>query len=487
LSRAWFLLLNLLLLALPLFARELTPYRHGYEQGRQAGCREGRERLGDAGCYQGDQEGFAAGILFGQQRLIDGAWAQGLAAGQAEGSERGRREGFDSGQESGRQEGLAQGESQARLAADGAARDSVGPRALADGQARAALADPVADGLRDGRQAGLQKARREAGEKDYERARSDYRGKRFSAPPRTRTSVRQAPLAASPYAWPGSAANRQTAFGGHAHPAPDWRYLRYGSDNEEYQRGYREGYCQGVRDGYESGYDRQYRLAFDRAYALGAAQATVANLQETFDQAYQTGFAEIHAESFAKAREAAHREAFTSAYESAYASTYAALYPQYEMAHYRSIEESAFQSLYGPPYQEAFARSEATSFSEAYPAEARRAYDLGWRDEATDFVARPVRVLGAWKTPSDVPGLQLLTVRLRNFSAQTVAGSRIRVSLGAQASRLYHPLPADSEVTVTGLLRLREEVPEQAELFAVIESDGQRLPLGTISVASQEP
>lgn len=80
-----------------------------------------------------------------------------------------------------------------------------------------------------------------------------------------------------------------------------------------------------------------------------------------------------------------------------------------------------------------------------------------------------------------------MTVKLRNFSSQTVAGSRVRVSFGPQTSRLYHPLPPESEVTVTGLLRLRGDQPEQAELFAVIDNDGKRLPLGTLNVTAAPP
>ncbi len=68
-------LLALLVMGLPLAAKELTPYRHGYEQGKQAGRCEGRDRVGDAGCYEGENEGYAAGIAFGQKQLIDAAWS----------------------------------------------------------------------------------------------------------------------------------------------------------------------------------------------------------------------------------------------------------------------------------------------------------------------------------------------------------------------------------------------------------------------------
>lgn len=473
------------LFASALNAKEMSPYHHGYEQGKQAGRCEGRERVGDAGCYEGEQEGYAAGILFGQQQLIDAAWSQGLALGQTDGTARGREEGRQQGLEEGEREGLEQGESKARAAADQAALTAVTPRAQADGQSRAAVANPQADGERDGRSAGLERARREANEKDFSRARQDYRNKRFATAPRERSSVRQAPMAGwPPNAWP-VAGPGVGIFGSRGCPGPDYRYLRYGSDNEEYQRGYRQGYREGVRDGFDDAYQRQYRYAYDRAYSLGTAQAQVVNLQETVDKAYQEGFDKAHQAAFTQARQIAHQQAFTPAFESAYSATYASLYPQLEAQHYRTIEEATFQSVYGPPYKAAFDSSEIASFDESYPKQAKLAYDEGWKAEALDFRQRPVRLLEAWRTATDVEGVQLLTVKLRNFSDHPVPGNRVRVSLGDQTSRLYHPLPPQSEVTVTGLLRLRGEIPDGVELFAVIDNDGQRLPLGTVLVSAQ--
>lgn len=481
-KRALVALLIVGLTAAPLEAKELSPYHHGYEQGKQAGRCEGRERVGDAGCYEGENEGYTAGILFGQQQLIDAAYSQGLALGQSDGTARGREEGQQQGLEDGQREGGEQGQSKAQTAADQAALTAVTPRAEADGMSRAATAHPQTDGEREGRAAGLERARRVANEKDFSRARQDYREKRFASLPKSRSNVRQAPMARlSPGAWPSPG---PALFGGRGCPGPDYRYLRYGSDNEEYQRGYRQGYCEGVRDGFDDAYDRQYRYAYDRAYALGMAQAQVANLQETADQAYQKGFEQAHQVAFSQAHQRAHQQAFTPAFESAYSTTYASLYPQFEAQHYQTIEEATFQSVYGPPYKAAFDSSEVASFDENYPSQAKLAYDEGWKAEALDFRERPVRVLEAWRTATDVEGIQLLTVRLRNFSDQAVPGNRVRVSLGDQTSRLFHPLPPQSEVTVTGLLRLRGEIPDGVELFAVMDNGGQRLPLGTVMVSA---
>lgn len=475
--------LLLLLMTPPVLAKEMSPHRHGYEQGKAAGRREGRERVGDRSYYQGERDGYAAGSLEGQRQLIDEARAQGLSLGQTEGSSQGRQEGQENGLEQGRAEGGEQGEVKARESADAAARNAVTSRAEKDGRTRALLATPEADGKRSGTEAGFERAQKVANEKDFSRARDDYRNRQFSTPAKSKTEVRQAPLAIEPGNWllPHPS---EVVFGRVSCPAPDWRYLRYGSDNEEYQRGYRQGYTEGMRDGFEERYEREYRHGYDHAYALGISQARVGNLQSTVDEAYQQGFAQAHESAFRQAYKQAHQEAFQPAFEAAYAYTYAKLYPEFEKEHYATIEETTFQSLYNPPYQAAFQKFEEESFTENYPKQAKLAYDQGWIAEAKDFSERPVRLLEAWRTPTDVEGVQLLTVKLRNFSSQTVAGSRVRVSFGPQTSRLYHPLPPESEVTVTGLLRLRGDQPEQAELFAVIDNDGKRLPLGTLNVTT---
>lgn len=287
----------------------------------------------------------------------------------------------------------------------------------------------------------------------------------------------------APHPWP-FLGRLDVAFGRPYCPSPDWRYLRYGSDNEEYQRGYRQGYAEGMRDGFEERYQREYRHGFDHSYALGLLQAQTVDVQSTADDAYRQGFDQGHQAAHQQAYDRAHREAFEPAYEAAYAYTYAKLYPELEKEHYRTIEEAVFQSEYGPPYQAAYERFEVQSYQENYPKQAKLAYDEGWKAEAKDFLERPVRLLQAWRTATDVEGVELLTVRLRNFSQQQVPGSNVRVSFGAQTSRLYHPLPPESEVTVTGLLRLRGVQPDQAELFAVFDNGEQRLPLGTVNVTT---
>lgn len=475
----------LLLLGLALFqaslAKEMTPAHHGYEQGKQAGLREGRDRVGRDAYRDGESDGYAAGLVQGQQLLLEAAVAQGLKQGANEGSVLGQQEGRENGLRRGEQAGRADGEAKAREAASLAATKAVAEQAKTDGQARALAADPKADGQRAGEEAGLQRAKAQAQEIDFAKARQDYRAKQFSSPPKSRQEVRQAPLALNSDPW----RLRQEAAGllGRAScPPPDWRYLRYGSDNEEYQRAYRSGYAEGVRQGFDEEYDREYRHGHDRAFSLGLSSASVVNLQSAVDQAYQDGFSQAHREAFEKADRAAHQEAFQAAFEAAYGATYAVSYPKFEAEQYKSQEQAAFEALYRPIHQEWFARQQEAAFEKEYPEQAKLAYDAGWKFEAADFNLRPVRLLQAWVSPTEVDGLGLLSVRIRNFSDQTVAGNRLRVSFGSSSSRFYHSVPPHTEMIVTGLLRMRGEVPSGAELFAAIESEGKTYPLDQVII-----
>lgn len=471
------------------WAKDMTPAHHGFEQGKQAGIREGRDRVGDRAHRDGEFEGYSAGVAQGQQQLLDTAFSQGLAQGRTEGAIQGRQEGREQGLEQGRKDGQEQGEAKARTAADQAAATAVKARAQADGQARANSSNPKADGIRLGEQAGAQRAKKEAEDKDFARARKDFRAKQFAIPAKGRSDVRQAPLTFETGSWLADI-DLTATFGRPSCPGPDWRYLRFGSDNEEYQRSYRQGYSEGVRQGFNEGYDREYRYGYDRAFSLGISQAHVGNLQATGEQAYQEGFAQAHQEAFAQANKSAHQESFTPSFEAAYASTYSTVYPQFEAQHYKTEEETVFRASYDPPYRQAFDTQEVVTFNERYPKEAKLAYDAGWKSEAQDFARRPVRILDAWVTPTEVEGLGLLCVRIRNFSDQTVAGKRLRVSFGSSTSRFYHPVPANSEMTVTGLLRMKGDVPVGSEIFGAIESDGKTYPLdqvqlGTPPTASQ--
>lgn len=468
-------------------AKELTPQRHGYEQGKEAGRREGRERAGDSGGHDGDYNGYADGVKYGQQLLIDRAYQDGYSRGQIEGAEVGRQQGQVSGDERGRAKGEEEGKIQAKSDADKAALKVVAEPAAAAGHQRASLAKPTDDGRRDGQDAGGKRARAEALAKDYPKARKDYSNRQFATPPKVQESVRQAPMAQDiTIPWSLVGLGREMSFGRPSSPSPDYRYLRYGSDSEDYRRGYRDGYAKGVGEGFRDEYDHQYRYSYDRAYERGTSQARVSNLQDTVNKAYEKGFAESHKLAFQQGEQEAYTRTYSLAHSAAYSAAYQEVFPIYQAEHFKAVEQASFKAIYDPPYQTAFQVAEQNAFEQRYPLEAKATYDRGWKDEAQDFVERPVRLLKAWLSPTDVEGVKLVTIIVRNFSSEPIDGNKLRVSLGLEASRFYRSLPPQSQVTVTGILRVRGEDPGKTELTLVYDNGQKTLLLGKVTLLLEE-
>lgn len=477
-----FLLLFCLTLAVA-EAKPLTPYNQGYDQGRQAGRREGRERGGIDGRCDGEADGYQQGLIQGQQQLQNEAWAQGQTRGQQEGQSAGAARGEEAGLKLGEEEGTLEGQRRARLAADQAALEAVKLRALTDGRDRAASVDPVAEGRQKGRAAGQERARQQAAETDFQRGREEYRQERFQSPVAQEQKVRQAQLSSALPLWYRAG---EQPLGRRARPPCQYRFCHYPSDNEEFQRAYRKGYYAGYCSAYDSQYDWEYRSAFNLNLRWGANQARGGDLSQHTEQAYREAYESSFQQSFQEAQESARKEAFTVAFEISFQQEYAKLYPGLEKEHYARLEEEAFQAEYGPQYQPVFDKVEAETFAKSYPEEAIKAYAEGRKAEKREFESRPVRLLGAWLTPTDVEGLQLLSLKVRNFSAQTVAGHRVKVNLGEKNSRLYHALPANSVVTITGLFRIHqgESVPEQ--LSAALTTEAGLIPLGQLGVGNTE-
>lgn len=468
-----------ILATLVLEAKPLTPYNQGYDQGRQAGRREGRERGGVDGRYDGEADGYQQGLIQGQQNLQSEAWQSGLSQGQTEGATAGRTKGQKAGLKLGTEEGQVEGQRRGRKSADQAALKAVSERARTEGRERAALADPKKDGVIQGKQAGIVRAQARADEIDFPRGREAYRQEQFQRPIQQESEVRQAQLSGALPLW-----YRRSAvhFGRRARPGCDYRYCRYPSDNEEFQRAYRKGYYAGYCSAYDSQYNWRYRTAFDSNFRWGLNQARGVNLEEHGKQAYQEGYQASFEKSFQTAQESARKQAYTSAFEAAFQAAYETHYPEFERTHYVQLEEQAFQELYGPVFQSVFDKHEQTSFQKHYPEEARVAYQTGRRVEKADFEKRPVRMLSAWLTPTDIVGLQLVSLKLRNFSDGTVAGHRIKVEFGDENSRLYHPLPANSVTIVTGIFRVRGESQIPSEVSAALTQDGLTVSLGRIAI-----
>lgn len=483
----WALVLLLCLLLDVAWSKPLTPKNQGYDQGKQAGRREGRERGREHGEIDGEEDGYQAGFVQAQEAYLIQAQTeasqQGQADGRATGLTSGESDGTRLGQLEGEREGVVSGD---RSAKDTALKEVSGP-ARAAGLARAEKADPVADGLEQGQKDGFRRARQTAREQDFVRARQDYYKKQFSAPVEQQLRRRQGKVSTRRKTLGQGPFNMTMPLGRRTRPGCDFRYCSYPSDNEEFQKAYRKGYRYGYRRAYDDKYDWYYDIEFRRALRWGAAQATPGNLEEERRLAYAQAFDEAQAQSYQQALAQAKERAYAEAFKKSFAETYAAAYPQYLEQLYTKVEQEAFDSLYRREYEDHFQRASAESYQSHLPTARKRAYADGWKTEAADFKTRPVRLLDAWVTATEVPHISLLTVRLRNFSDQVVAGHRVTLRQGSESSRLFHDMPAHSEVVVTGALRINKDHWTERDLSASFRRGGQDYPLGKVNIWPEPP
>jgi hypothetical protein len=297
---------------------------------------------------------------------------------------------------------------------------------------------------------------------------------------------RQSQLSWEPFRLLGSF-DMTAEFGRRSPPPCDYRYCQYPSDNEEFQRGFRLGYDAGYRSAFNNKYDWNYDIAFRNAVSWGAAQATSGglNLEDLREEAYETARQKAYEEAYQQALAQSREAAYTAAFKVAFSKSYAEFYPHYRADHYARVEEEAFQSIYGGPYGEAFARASTKSFDQTLPTARKEAYKQGRLVEKSDFTKRPVRILEAWITPTEIESISLVSVRLRNFSSESVAGHKVHLFFGQENSRLYHAIPANSEVVVTGAFRVNPGEAWPDKLAATLKVDDRDLSVGSIAVGER--
>lgn len=462
------------------WAKPLTPYNQGYDQGRQAGRREGEQRGRDDGCIDGRQDGYQAGYQQALQAFVSQAQDEAFQQGAQEAKEKGNQQGTADGLRLGRDEGLRAGAVAGEKSADDTARQEVTPKAYTAGIQRAQAAHPKSDGARDGGADGLKRARTLAHKEDYPRGQAEVKARFFAEPVSQQLQQRQSQLSLAwrPLAWVRSDAT----FGKRPRPNCDYRFCSYPSDNEEFQKAYRKGYDAGFVSGYDSKYSWYYDIEFRQSASIGASQARPGNLDSARDEGYHSGYDQTFESVYKQALATAKEEAYAQAFQQAFSQSYSLSYPKYLKSHSESVEKEAFESLYRAPYKEAFGAASEASFAKNLTAQRQAAFQQGIADEKADFAKRPVRLLEAWVTPTDVPGIRLLSVRLRNFSSQPVQGHRVHLFWNKQSSRLYHALPPKSVVVVTGAFRLDSPELQDRDLAATINCNGKDLPLGKVSV-----
>lgn len=461
-------------------AKPLTPYNQGYDQGRQAGRREGEQRGYEDGRIDGQQDGYQAGYQQALQAFVTQAQDEAFQQGVQEATQKGHQQGTEDGLRLGREEGLRAGAVAGEKSADDTARQEVTPRAYTAGIQRAQAAHPKADGARDGAADGLKRAKDLAHQEDYPRGQAEVKAGFFAEPISQQLQQRQSQLSLAwrPLAWIGS----EVAFGKRSRPNCDYRFCNYPSDNEEFQRAYRKGYDDGFASGYDSKYSWYYDIEFRQSASIGASQARPGNLDSARDEGYHSGYDQTFESIYNQALATAKEQAYAQAFQQAFSASYSQSYPRYLKSHAQSVEKEAFESLYRAPYKEAFQAASEAGFSKNLPAQRQAAYQQGMADERADFAKRPVRLLEAWVTPTDVPGIRLLSVKLRNFSSQPVQGHRVHLFWNKQSSRLYHALPPKSVVVVTGAFRIDSSDLKDRDLAATIKTNDKDLPLGKVSV-----
>ena len=481
--RAVFLLI--LLLFESSLAKPLTPYNQGYDQGRQAGRREGDVRGREYGEADGEHDGYQAGILEARQNYLDQAQTEAYQKGADQGFQQGLAQGRSDGEKLGLQEGEREGTASGRTSADQTALKEVAPAGQAAGLARGAKAKPTEDGRREGLADGRRRARDFASQ-DFARGRRDYHQEQLALPVKAKLQQRQGQLSSGllPLL---SRTGEAAAFGRRAIPPCDYRFCHYPSDNEDFQKGYRRGYEAGYQAAFEERYNWSYDLEFHRSFSLGASQAHPGNLRREREAAFQQAFDEAHQEGYQQGLTESKERAYTAAFKEAFAKSYEEFYPQFRQSHFKAEEARAFQSLYGETYKLAFEKASEDAYQKALPTAREVAYKEGRAAERADFEARPVRLLECWVSPTEVENIALLTVRLRNFSDHSIAGHRISLFWGEENSRLYHAIPAGSEVLVTGAFKLNPTDVYSRDLGATLKTLDKDYPLGKVAVWAEKP
>lgn len=470
------------LLVGPADAKPLTPSNQGYDQGRQAGRREGEEIGRRWGAEDGAQDGYQAGLMEARQQYLDQAYQAGQESGAQDGSQAGSQEGREAGLRQGREEGVREGEVSGRKSAEETALAEVRESARAAGLKRASKADPQADGQKQGALDGARRAAEFAAQ-DFARGRQDYRIEREARPVESQLEQRQGQISRLNL-WQ---LNSDLLLGRRDCPPCKFRYLVYPSDNEEFQKAYRRGY----QDGYESGFQNQYNGCYDsefrRAASQGAFHAPTGDLTHETEAAYQQAFAASREQAYQQSLVAAREVAYTESFKTSFAGAYAATYPTARERHYKAEEEAAFQSVYGAAYLAAFEQASEAAYQKALPTARKIAYQEGRNAEQADFEKRPVRVLEAWLTPTDVEGLALVSIRLRNYAAQPVQGHRVRLFWNNENSRLYHSIPGNSEVIVTGAFKAENGAIADRDVEASLRTEEKDFALGKVTLWPKKP
>ncbi len=415
----------------------------GAEDGRRRGQREGRER-GYTRCETDERNNnFNRGYQIG---LTDGARA---------GADEGSRAGESDGERKGRDEGERDGLDAARAAAQKTEIERGRTRGFqqADAQTSAIVARAQTEGAAAGDQDALTRARSE----DYQKGRDDYRKTQFQLRPRLNETFSlsdgQQRLSRLPFTdndnmlWSYLLPTTTDIWSNHAPsksftvsnqdpdvPAPDKsspdfsrRRAGPGFPSAEERNAYNQAYNQAYRDSWRRSYNeefrRAYRADYHYSYSRGCDEARRLDFSYNYREGQQRGYSEgrqrEYDQRFRPAFDLAHRRSYQRAYDD----SYAAELPRAQRNIFEESRLNAFTEREKEIYDAIFARAKQENFAATYPRYQNQEYSRGKADEATDFTARPLRLVATRvsETLADgamEPGEDLrLHLSVRNFAA----------------------------------------------------------------------
>ncbi|MCM2323560.1 MAG: hypothetical protein NDJ90_09905 [Oligoflexia bacterium] len=485
--------------------------RDGRYDGAQAGAREGRERGAQDGAPDGREDGEREGYnrCFRQEseRNYDLGYSDGYRTGGNEGDYDGRERGNADGWAQGLADGRADGENRADRDAD---RDA-SPIGRARGIEEANASDATERGDGDGTIAGDREARERALAVDYRRGRNDLKDERFAEAIKYQDEFSQRPAAAA-----GASSAARTSVlsriftplsklsalvstlrdGGHdanrrITPGADFRYSNpsrsypTAEENQAYRDGYRQGYVDGFREEYDNAYRFAYQRGYDNGEERGCREAQRRDYREHYNRGFEIGRRDGYSANYNRAYDLARRNAYDQAFPQASDTAYRDTYPRAYDRHFESARASAYAERVDELYNAAFERARIAKYNEMYPLYAEQEYKRGRKDEAQDFVDRPVRLLAADVTETIENGLMepgeplRLRVSLRNFAAGTLNGKDVKLRVEALdassavitqgEATLVKNLREKSSTSVTNALefRMNESAANKARSFRV--------------------
>ncbi|MCM2279908.1 MAG: hypothetical protein NDJ89_17675 [Oligoflexia bacterium] len=476
-----------------------TATQEGEADGREDGAQEGRERGAQDGLLEGEREGRRDGFercaQEERQRNYDTGYAEGYRSGQydgqREGSERGEADGGAQGQIDGHHDGLAR--------ADRDADRDASPVGRARGIEEADRSDATDRGTRDGAVAGDRQARERAIEIDYARAREELRNERFAEPIRFQDEFSQRSSKAAPKATSLLKSLFQlSSRGDFTNITPerdggsaDFRYFNpsrnYSTpeENGAYLQAYRSGYLNGFRIEYASTFRFTYREGHEEGAKRGCQDARRRDYREHFNRGFEVGrldgYRQAYDRAYEEARRSEYNRAFPRASELAYRDAYQPAYDR----HFEESRAQGYRERVSELYGAAFERSRQATFEARYPGYAVQETERGRKDEARDFVERPVRLLAAEVLETIDNGLMepgealRLRLTLRNFANQAINGKDLRIKIEALdlgsavitegEAVLVRNLREQSSTAVTNALefRMNESAVRRASRFRV--------------------